>query len=108
MWPEGLTKRRSKGSGGPKAAAVQRQRRSKAAAVQRQRRSKAAAGALWTTLCDAVAAIRRKMALQAETAALEADEIDRREMQEVVSLMKSLRADGRRGIDESLDRAWDN
>jgi hypothetical protein len=45
------------------------------------------------TLCAAVAAIRRKEALQAEAAALEADEIDRREMQEVVSLMESLRAE---------------
>jgi hypothetical protein len=36
--------------------------------------------------------LRRKEALRAEVAALEADEEDRREMQEVAALMESLRA----------------
>ena len=41
------------------------------------------------TLCDAVAAIRRKVAIQPRAAALAADEIDRRETQVVVSLMEA-------------------
>jgi len=40
------------------------------------------------------AALRRKQALRDEMAALEADEVDRREMLEVATLMESLRAEG--------------
>jgi hypothetical protein len=40
------------------------------------------------------AALRRKQALRDEVAALEADEIDHREMLEVAALMESLRAEG--------------
>lgn len=40
------------------------------------------------------AALRRMSALRQETAALEADESDRREMLEVASLMESLGAEG--------------
>ena len=50
--------------------------------------------AIRKSILDAAAALRRSEALRAEVAALEADEMDRREMQEVASLMESLRAEG--------------
>ncbi|MGH9045703.1 MAG: hypothetical protein ACRDVW_00135 [Acidimicrobiales bacterium] len=50
--------------------------------------------AIRKSILDAAAALRRSEALKAEVAALEADEADRREMQEVASLMESLRAEG--------------
>ena len=50
--------------------------------------------AIRRSILDAAAALRRREALQAEVAALEADEADRREMREVASLMESLRAEG--------------
>jgi len=43
-------------------------------------------------LIDSARALRRREALRAEVAALEADEDDRREMLEVAALMESLRA----------------
>jgi hypothetical protein len=57
---------------------------------------------VWTTKCSErcgrskrpAAALRRHEALRAEVATLDADEEDRREMQEVASLMESLRAEG--------------
>jgi predicted transcriptional regulator len=48
--------------------------------------------AIRKSILDAATALRRKEALRAEVAALEADEEDRREMQEVAALMESLRA----------------
>jgi predicted transcriptional regulator len=50
--------------------------------------------AIRKSILDAAAALRCNEALRAEVAALEADEADRREMQEVASLMESLRAEG--------------
>jgi predicted transcriptional regulator len=50
--------------------------------------------AIRRSILDAAAALRRQEALRAEVAALEADEEDRREMQEIASLMESLRAEG--------------
>lgn len=50
--------------------------------------------AIRKSILDAATALRRREALRAEVAALEADEADRREMQEVASLMESLRAEG--------------
>ncbi|MGH9045249.1 MAG: hypothetical protein ACRDVP_10545 [Acidimicrobiales bacterium] len=50
--------------------------------------------AIRKSILDAAAALRGREALKAEAAALEADEADRREMQEVASLMESLRAEG--------------
>lgn len=48
--------------------------------------------AIRKSILDAATALRRKEALRAEVASLEADEDDRREMQEVAALMESLRA----------------
>jgi hypothetical protein len=45
------------------------------------------------SILEAAAALRRQEALRAEVAALDADEDDRREMEEVASLMESLRAE---------------
>lgn len=42
---------------------------------------------------DAALALRQRDALRAEVVALEADDRDRREMEEVTSLMESLRAE---------------
>ncbi|MHB1553179.1 MAG: hypothetical protein ACYCSX_14400 [Acidimicrobiales bacterium] len=50
--------------------------------------------AIRKSILDAAAALRRNEALRAEVAALEADERDRREMQQVATLMESLRAEG--------------
>ena len=50
--------------------------------------------AIRKSILDAAAALRRKEALRAEVAALEADEEDVNEMQEVAVLMESLRAPG--------------
>ncbi|HVA05157.1 MAG TPA: hypothetical protein VNG12_00275 [Acidimicrobiales bacterium] len=50
--------------------------------------------AIRRSILEAAAALRRREALRAEVAGLEADEADRREMQEVASLMESLRAEG--------------
>ncbi|PZS19510.1 MAG: hypothetical protein DLM54_06755 [Acidimicrobiales bacterium] len=50
--------------------------------------------AIRKSIRDAALALRRYEALRAEVAALEADEADRREMQEVASLMETLRAEG--------------
>jgi Arc/MetJ-type ribon-helix-helix transcriptional regulator len=50
--------------------------------------------AIRKSILDAAAALRRRDALRAETTALEEDEVDRREMLEVASLMESLRATG--------------
>lgn len=50
--------------------------------------------AIRKAILDAAAALRRNEALRAEVTALEADEADRQEMQEVASLMESLRAPG--------------
>ena len=67
--------------------------------VQRALRTLEASGmsrseAVRKSILDAAAALRRHEALRAEIAALDADEEDRREMQEVASLMESLRAEG--------------
>jgi predicted transcriptional regulator len=48
--------------------------------------------AIRRSILDAAAALRRKDALRAEVAALEADDDDRQEMHEVAALMESLRA----------------
>jgi hypothetical protein len=48
--------------------------------------------AIRKSILDAAAALRRKDTLRAEVAALEADEEDAKEMQEVSTLMESLRA----------------
>lgn len=45
-------------------------------------------------ILDSAARLKRRSALAAEVAALEADEDDRREMLEVASLMESMRATG--------------
>jgi predicted transcriptional regulator len=50
--------------------------------------------AIRKSILDAAAALRRKEALRAEVATLEADEEDVNEMQEVAFLMESLRASG--------------
>ena len=50
--------------------------------------------AIRRSILDAAAALRRRETLRTEVATLEADEADRREMQEVASLMESLRAEG--------------
>lgn len=67
--------------------------------VQRALRSLEATGlsrsqAIRRSILDAAAALRRREALRAEVAALEADEADRREIREVAALMESLRAEG--------------
>jgi predicted transcriptional regulator len=67
--------------------------------VQRALRTLEASGmsrseAVRKSILDAAASLRRHEALRAEVAALDADEEDRREMQEVASLMESLRAEG--------------
>jgi predicted transcriptional regulator len=48
--------------------------------------------AIRKSILDAASALRRKDALRAEVAALEADEEDVKEMQDVAFLMESLRA----------------
>jgi predicted transcriptional regulator len=48
--------------------------------------------AIRRAILDSAARLRRRAALAAEVAALEADEGDRREMLEVVSFMESMRA----------------
>jgi predicted transcriptional regulator len=50
--------------------------------------------AIRKAILDAAGALRRKEALRAEVAVLDADEQDRQEMVEVASLMESLRAPG--------------
>ncbi|MGC8513895.1 MAG: hypothetical protein ACP5P1_12810 [Acidimicrobiales bacterium] len=50
--------------------------------------------AIRKSILDAASALRRREVLRTEVAALEADQSDRREMQEVASLMESLRAEG--------------
>ena len=50
--------------------------------------------AIRKSILDAAAALRRRETLRAEVAALEADDDDRREMQEIAGLMESLRAEG--------------
>ena len=50
--------------------------------------------AIRRSILAAAAAMRRHEALRSEVATLEADEEDRREMQEVARLMESLRAEG--------------
>lgn len=50
--------------------------------------------AIRKSILDAASALHRNEALRAEIATLEADEADRREMQEVAMLMESLRAEG--------------
>lgn len=50
--------------------------------------------AIRKAILDAAAALRRKEALRAEVAVLDADEQDRQEMAEVASLMENLRAPG--------------
>ena len=67
--------------------------------VQRALRTLEASGmsrseAIRKSILDAAAALRRREALRSEVATLEADEADRHEMQEVASLMESLRAEG--------------
>jgi hypothetical protein len=67
--------------------------------VQRALRTLEALGmsrseAIRKSILDAAAAVRRREALRLEVEALEADQEDRREMQEVASLMESLRAEG--------------
>lgn len=49
--------------------------------------------AIRKSILDAAAALRRQEALRAEVAALEADDQDRQEIQEVAALMESLRAE---------------
>jgi Arc/MetJ-type ribon-helix-helix transcriptional regulator len=67
--------------------------------VQRALRTLEASGmsrsdAIRKSILDAAAALRRREALRAEAAELEADEADRREMADVASLMENLRAEG--------------
>jgi predicted transcriptional regulator len=50
--------------------------------------------AIRKAILDAAAALRRKEALRAEVAVLDADEQDREEMAEVALLMESLRGPG--------------
>jgi predicted transcriptional regulator len=64
--------------------------------VQRALRTLEAMGmtrseAIRQSILDAASAVRRRESLRAEVEALEADEEDRREMQEIASLMESLR-----------------
>jgi predicted transcriptional regulator len=66
--------------------------------VQRALRTLEAMGmtrseAIRQSILDAASAVRRRESLRAEVEALEADEEDRREMQEIASLMESLRAE---------------
>jgi hypothetical protein len=51
-------------------------------------------GAIRKAILDCAARLRRRDALAAEVAALEADEDDRREMLEVADFMESMRAAG--------------
>lgn len=50
--------------------------------------------AIRRAILDSAARMQRREALAGEVAALEADEVDRREMLEVAALMESLRAPG--------------
>jgi Arc/MetJ-type ribon-helix-helix transcriptional regulator len=50
--------------------------------------------AIRRAILDSAGRLRRRAALAAEVAALEADEGDRREMLEVASFMESMRAEG--------------
>jgi predicted transcriptional regulator len=50
--------------------------------------------AIRRAILDSASRIRRRAALAAEVAALEADETDRREMADVASFMESMRAPG--------------
>lgn len=50
--------------------------------------------AIRMALVESARRLRRREAIAAEVAALEADAADRREMQEVATLMESLRAPG--------------
>jgi predicted transcriptional regulator len=50
--------------------------------------------AIRRAILDSASRIRRRAALAAEVAALEADEADRREMLDVASFMESMRAPG--------------
>jgi predicted transcriptional regulator len=50
--------------------------------------------AIRRAILDSASRIRRRAALAAEVAALEADEEDRREMLDVASFMESMRASG--------------
>jgi predicted transcriptional regulator len=50
--------------------------------------------AIRRSILDAAASFRRKDALRAEVAALDADEQDKEEMFEVATLMENLRASG--------------
>ena len=50
--------------------------------------------AIRRAILDSASRIRRRAALAAEVAALEADEADRREMLDVASFMESMRAEG--------------
>jgi Arc/MetJ-type ribon-helix-helix transcriptional regulator len=50
--------------------------------------------AIRKALVDAAERLRRRESLAAEVRALEADEVDRREMLEVAALMESIRAPG--------------
>jgi Arc/MetJ-type ribon-helix-helix transcriptional regulator len=50
--------------------------------------------AIREAILSAAASARRRQALRAEVAALEADEDDRREMLEVAAFMEALRAEG--------------
>ena len=50
--------------------------------------------AIRRAILDAAAATKRRAALRAEVAALEADEDDRAEMESVAALMEALRAPG--------------
>lgn len=50
--------------------------------------------AIRRAILDSAGRLRRRAALAAEVAALEADEGDRREMHEVASFMESMRAEG--------------
>jgi predicted transcriptional regulator len=50
--------------------------------------------AIRRAIVDSAGRLRRRSALAAEVAALEADEDDRREMVEIASFMESMRAEG--------------
>jgi antitoxin component of RelBE/YafQ-DinJ toxin-antitoxin module len=67
--------------------------------VQRALRTLEAMGmsrseAIRKSILDAAVAVRRREALRSEVEALEADQVDRQEMQELASFMESLRAEG--------------
>ena len=67
--------------------------------VQRALRTLEASGlsrseAIRKSILEAAAALHRNETLRAEVAVLDADEVDRHEMQEVALLMESLRAEG--------------